>query len=535
MSQQSLNTQQVVQIVRRHKILVCTLAVVGALAGAAISVLNPPLVSSQAVVVLPQDVPGMPNSATEAVIASSEPVLSRALPRISPPMPMLTLDKQVSAQAVTSSVISITAKGKSAAQAESAANAVANSYIAYADSPAAPVVRMQVQLLESATTATGMKAPAQDALDAGLGLLAGLVAGILVALVIGRRGRRLSDLDDIANSIGVPVLAAVPVGHPIDATGWTRLLDGYQPGSVEAWRLRQALQEITTAAASASSPGPSSVTVLSMPTDPRSMALGPQLAAFGASLGLATLLVAGPQQDTSATAALYTACGAPHALPKRSGYLRTVAADTVNVTVPAAAQLVVVVAVAEGKTPQIPRTMPTAVTVLGVTAGVATPDRLARLAIAAAADGREVAGLLVADPDPADRTTGRFPRPARRVRRVLGPELPGRLPDAPSPGSGPASQPPVASGPVIEPEPGPVIVHEPPVEPDREPVSGFAPDPGLAAGPVSEAEPDPEIGDVLLRQPVFGLEVAHENGSAAETDIPSGSAAGNGLPTERIY
>ena len=41
----------------------------------------------------------------------------------------------------------------------------------------------------------------------------------------------------------------------------------------------------------------------------------------------------------------------------------------------------------------------------------------------AAADGREVTGILVADPDPDDQTTGRIPHLARPVRR----RLPNRL------------------------------------------------------------------------------------------------------------
>ncbi len=38
-----------------------------------------------------------------------------------------------------------------------------------------------------------------------------------------------------------------------------------------------------------------------------------------------------------------------------------------------------------------------------------TAEQLARAAVTAAADGREIAGILVADPDPGDNTTGRMP------------------------------------------------------------------------------------------------------------------------------
>ena len=50
---------------------------------------------------------------------------------------------------------------------------------------------------------------------------------------------------------------------------------------------------------------------------------------------------------------------------------------------------------------------------LGVASGAVTAQQLARVAASAAADGRDIVGILVADPDPADQTTGRLPQLAR--------------------------------------------------------------------------------------------------------------------------
>ena len=72
--------------------------------------------------------------------------------------------------------------------------------------------------------------------------------------------------------------------------------------------------------------------------------------------------------------------------------------------------MTVVVAVVDSRSPRVPDTMRTTATVLGVSAGAATADQLARAAMSAAVDGREVAGILVADPEPTDRTTGRIPQ-----------------------------------------------------------------------------------------------------------------------------
>ncbi len=566
MSQQSLNVAQVVLIVRRHRIFIGAVALLGLLAGAAFSVLNPPLVTSYALVVLPQDVPGI---STQAVIASSVPVLSAALPAIAPPMSLQTLEKQVSTQSPTSSIVSISARGKSAAQAESAANAVARSYIAYVTNPASPVGHVVAQMLEpaSATTTSGMAAPAQDALDAGLGVLAGFLAGVLLAIVIARRTRKLVQLDDIARSIGLPVLAAVPVGHPSDASGWTRLLDGYEPGSVEAWRLRQALQEIMSAAASVSSQGAALVTALSMSADTAALALGPQLAAYAASLGIPTVLVTGPQPDTMAAAALYTACGAPQGpqgSSKRSRFLRTLAADSARVAIPSAARLVVVVAVVEDKTLQLPETMPTAVTVLSVAAGAASEEQLARLAVAASSDSREVIGLLVADPDQSDRTTGRFLRPAKGGRHAYGAPAPAprvsvpvpvpatetrRMPEPrpmPEPRRMPEPASVVESWTAVKAEPKPesdrklaperVLETEPELahEPGREPRSAseppsFLPRPTWTPRPAFE--PRPESGSDVKpeTEPEFGTEPETE----AETEAETGTEAGTGHAFDR--
>jgi hypothetical protein len=65
--------------------------------------------------------------------------------------------------------------------------------------------------------------------------------------------------------------------------------------------------------------------------------------------------------------------------------------------------------------PNVGDTISTDTMVLGVSAGAATAEQLARVA-ASTADGRYLAGILVADPDPADPTTGRLPQLGRRTQ-----------------------------------------------------------------------------------------------------------------------
>lgn len=64
----------------------------------------------------------------------------------------------------------------------------------------------------------------------------------------------------------------------------------------------------------------------------------------------------------------------------------------------------------DGQDPRIPGTARTSATVLGVSAGKATGEQLAQAATAASVDGREIYGILVANPDPDDQTSGRIPR-----------------------------------------------------------------------------------------------------------------------------
>ena len=141
----------------------------GILVGAGYATLYPPMLTSTALVVLPQSdtttqqssAPSSgqttvsPYTATQIVIADSNQVLAAALPNVRPPTSLSKLRSQTQVSAVTSYIISISAKGKTAAEAEATANAVAQSYVAYANSPNSPIEHVSARVLEPATSATG--------------------------------------------------------------------------------------------------------------------------------------------------------------------------------------------------------------------------------------------------------------------------------------------------------------------------------------------------------------------------------------------
>jgi len=425
MSEQVLDLRR---SIRRHKVLIGILLVLGLLAGAGYSVHRPPMLTSTALVVLPAAVPAQTEGTlaspgtdaymlTQTVIATSNPVLSGALPHVSPAMSLETLRREIQAKSVTDSILSISATARTAMQAEATVNAVAYSYTAYVGSGRLPGGRVPASVLQPATNATGVRPMEQLIIEALIGGIGGAVIGILVALAISRTGRRLTERDEIAASVGIPVLASIPVAHPTRAAGWTKLLENYDPGAVDALRLRQVLDELGMAGVGAHHGNPgaaSSLAVLSLSSDQGALALGPQLAVFAASLGIPTTLVIGPDQESAATAALRTACSVqPPASSKRPDCLRVMVADSGDIFRQPGAVLTIVVILVDGRDPRVADVVRTTATVLGVSAGAATAEQLARAVTSAAAEGREIAGILVANPEPADRTSGRIPRATR--------------------------------------------------------------------------------------------------------------------------
>jgi Chain length determinant protein len=419
MSEQSLDLRRSLQLVRRHKIVVGIFTALGLLVGVGYAAHNPPMHTSNALVALP---PSVRDQATQVVVVSSDRVLRSALHSIHPAMSLRTLRSRVQVRSVTSNLLSISAQGKTAAQAEGTANAVANSYVSYVRTPKSAAGRVQAQVLELATSASGTSLAAHLLVSGALGALAGLLIGAIVALAISRGDRRLREREEIADSIGVPVLASIHVGHLSDTASWTKLFEEYEPGAVDEWRMRQVLRQLGFAGLNLtdlSAGRGCSIGVLSLSSDRKALALGPQLAVFTASLGVPTAFVVGPQQDVNAVATLRAACDAPRSSSRRSGNLRITVSDQYEAPdrLPGAG-LVIVATVVNGQTPQVAETMRTSTTVLGVSAGAATAEQLARVAASAAANDRHLAGILVADPDPADHTTGRLPQLARSTQRT---------------------------------------------------------------------------------------------------------------------
>ena len=266
-------------------------------------------------------------------------------------------------------------------------------------------------------------------------------AGVLVAVLIAaatilfltRRDRRLRYRDDIADAVGSPVIASVRTHVTGSVAGWISLLHDYTPGTVDAWAWRQALRRLTLVRSSGGTgrnrtgkgkvEHPSSITVISLSGDPRGLAAGPQLATYAASVGLSTRLV--PAQRHEDAAALWAACASfEQGEESRPGLcVKTDPQESEQV------DLDVVLVVADRHEPKLPEIPEGSVVIMSLSAGSTTAEELARVAVTVDDSGKRIQGIVVADPDYLDRTTGRLLQ-HERAQQI---PLPARVPGTPTP------------------------------------------------------------------------------------------------------
>ena len=416
MSGQALDLVRSAQIVWRLRGLVAAFLALGFLGGAVYTAVSPAVYQADAFVAISQSV----SIAKQEALVNSPLVLAPALNGVDRGVPLTTLRNRVFAKTADAGLMMVVAEAGTASQAISTANVVARSYVAVttaANAPASGSV-VPVQLFRLATGASGTSLRWRLFYAAGTGVLAGALLGLSVAVAVGRGNRWLRERDEFADSIGVPVMASVRVSHPTRRAGWTKLLGGYQPGAADAWRLGHVLRELDPAGDGSAGDG-FSVAVLSLAEDRKALALGPQLAAFAAKQGIPVTLVLDSRQGGKVTKALRAACAAgAGAGPAGAGRPAVAVINPDEDRLPAGG-LVIVAAVVDGTAPRVAATIRATTTILGATSGAVTARQLTRVAASAAGDGRDITGILVADPDPDDPTTGRLPQLARLGSRPM--------------------------------------------------------------------------------------------------------------------
>jgi capsular polysaccharide biosynthesis protein len=276
-------------------------------------------------------------------------------------------------------------------------------------------------IIQHATEATGPAIWLRLVTWPSLGAVLCTIIAAVVLLVLARRDPRIRLRDEIADAIGSPVLASLRSRPQRSVAGWSTLLETYQATPVESWAFRQLLRGVVPATHRLKSSTaekfdrPKSLTVVSLAGDLRGIAIGPQLAAFAASQAVITRLVAAVGQERAA--ALWAACAAePEPAARPALHIGDVSADVMI-------DLTIILVVVDRKQPDLRDAPTTEATILSVAAGTATEQELARIALAVDDTGRRIDGIVVADPDRTDRTSGRHTMDERSSR----PALPVRL------------------------------------------------------------------------------------------------------------
>jgi capsular polysaccharide biosynthesis protein len=262
-----------------------------------------------------------------------------------------------------------------------------------------------------------------------IGLVLSVLLATIVLTVLDRRDRRVRYRDEMADALGSAVVASVSSRVPRTVAGWASVLQSYQPGIQDAWALRQVLREVTgphggsqpvdkpgkPTKATAAKRGRAGATVLviALSDDLRGVAVGAQLASYAASVGIRTRLYAAQRHESAA--GLWAACHRGQGQEElRPGLFVDTGATSVRDP-----QLTVVLAVLDRRNPEVSVSTDVTRALFAVSSGAVTAEDIARAAVAADDAGCVLSGLIVADPDDLDRTTGRMLQHERSRQVVL--------------------------------------------------------------------------------------------------------------------
>jgi hypothetical protein len=175
MNQQASDLPRFVQILGRYRALIGIMAALGLLAGAVFAALNPPVFTSQALVLLPT----WPCPAT-AICAG--PVFAPNRPAYIAARLLQSLPSGVQIEPVAANGLLVSTTAATAAQAEATTDAAAHSYLAYAQSLSYPGEQVSAQILEPSTRVTGAGPLSRLRDDLLLGLVSGALLGVIAAL-----------------------------------------------------------------------------------------------------------------------------------------------------------------------------------------------------------------------------------------------------------------------------------------------------------------------------------------------------------------
>lgn len=282
------------------------------------------------------------------------------------------------------------------------------------------------EVIQQATMAS--RSLSAIALAAVIGAAAGLLVGSLFVLARHRKDPRLWTRDQLAVALGSPVVLSLGSLQDRQSSDWVEVLEEFEPASFEQWNVHKALRELGVG-----ENGAANLVMLTLCGDLPSVTVALKVALAAASSGLDTVFALDADQpSTTALKAALSRFPTPTEGP-RPGF-------GVVTGIPPASRgrpdLTVIALVVDDKNPNLPKLGQRGYrTVLVLSAGFASAEQLARVAIATTSSGHPLAGIVVTNPDSEDQTTGRLPgtagrrspAPHRRNHQGGSPALSGRV------------------------------------------------------------------------------------------------------------
>ena len=175
MNQQAADLPKFVQILRRYRALVGLMAALGVLGGAIFAVLNPPVFTSQALVIFPA-------SSCPAGAICGGPMFAPDKSAFVGARLLQSLPGGVQVKPIAANGLLVSATAGTAARAEAITNEAARSYYAYAESMSYPGEQAAAQIFEPATRATGTPPLVRLRESLLLGAVFGALLGVIAAL-----------------------------------------------------------------------------------------------------------------------------------------------------------------------------------------------------------------------------------------------------------------------------------------------------------------------------------------------------------------
>ena len=241
--------------------------------------------------------------------------------------------------------------------------------------------------------------------NVGVSGLFGLMAGAIVALALEHRSRQVRSRDDAAEAVRAPVLASLAVPRHAGPKEYGHLLKAWAPDPVESLSLRQACTGLGIVGDEWTN-----LAVVAVAGDHGGLFLGVELAVFSAATGRPTAVIVASEDETASV--LRAACsGANGEQGARKNLWVYDSRDDIDEEHLDQAHLTVHLVVAGDGRLVLPAWNRPTVTALAVSSGFATAEALASVAVGCLDSGCPIAGVLLANPDPTDKTTGRFDLP----------------------------------------------------------------------------------------------------------------------------